>query len=56
MAPRQSLRSQSAIGTESEEDSQPVSTEQTAEDMLKTAKGIVEDVRIDQFPGKNILA
>ncbi|TVY37384.1 hypothetical protein LSUB1_G003436 [Lachnellula subtilissima] len=43
MAPRQSRKSPSAFESESEEDSQPVSTEQNTVDMLRTAKSMVDD-------------
>ncbi|TVY50523.1 hypothetical protein LCER1_G005357 [Lachnellula cervina] len=43
MGPRQSRKSQPAIESESDEDSQPVSTEQNTAEMLKTAKDIVDD-------------
>ncbi|TVY87054.1 hypothetical protein LAWI1_G004972 [Lachnellula willkommii] len=43
MGPRQSRKSQPAIESESDEDSQPVSTEQNTAEMLETAQGMVDD-------------
>ncbi|TVY13224.1 hypothetical protein LARI1_G007821 [Lachnellula arida] len=43
MGPRQSRKSQPAIESESDDDSQPVSTEQNTAEMLETAKGMVDD-------------